>query len=118
MQALTSLGIAFSLDDFGTGYSSLEYLKRLPITELKIDKSFVDGIPDNLNDVAIIKSARSLATEMELQVVAEGVETAQQFQFLKDLKCDRYQGYYFSKPLSAADIELLFGSGSLVALSP
>lgn len=110
MQALTPLGITFSLDDFGTGYSSLEYLKRLPITELKIDKGFVDGIPDDLNDVAIIKSVRSLATEMELQVVAEGVETAEQFQFLKDLKCDRYQGYYFSKPRSASAIEELMGS--------
>lgn len=114
MQALTVLGISFSLDDFGTGYSSLNYLKRLPITELKIDKSFVDGIPEDLNDIAIIKSVRSLATAMELQVVAEGVETAEQFQFLKDLECDHYQGYYFSKPQPAAGIEQLLVSRPLV----
>lgn len=113
MRALTALGIVFSLDDFGTGYSSLEYLKRLPIEALKIDKSFVDGIPADANDIAIIKSVRSLATEMGLRVVAEGVETAQQFQFLKDLKCDRYQGYYFSKPLPASAIEKLMKSGPL-----
>lgn len=105
MQALISQGISFSLDDFGTGYSSLEYLKILPITELKIDKSFVKTIPKDPHDLAIIKSVLSLAREMGLKVTAEGVETAEQCQFLKDLKCDFYQGYYFSKPLPASDIE-------------
>lgn len=116
MQALAALGISFSLDDFGTGYSSLNYLKRLPIKELKIDKSFVDGIPEDRNDIAIIKSVCSLATAMELEVVAEGVETNEQFQYLKNLKCDRYQGYYFSKPRSAKDIEHLLSRGSLLPI--
>lgn len=118
MQALAIHGITFSLDDFGTGYSSLEYLKRLPIKELKIDRNFVNTIPADIKDLAIIKSVCLLAKELELKFVAEGVETTEQFEFLKNYECDRYQGYYFSKPLPSSGIEQLMLKGPLFSLSP
>lgn len=118
MQGLAIHGITFSLDDFGTGYSSLDYLKRLPIEELKIDRSFVNNIQADQKDLAIIKSVCTLAREMGLRVVAEGVENAKQFQILKDLKCDHFQGYYFSKPRPSVEIKKLLGRGSLFSLEP
>ena len=90
-----------SIDDFGTGYSSLSYLKQFPISDLKIDKSFVDGIEQ---DDSIAKAVMGLAESMELNVVAEGVETAGQNQRLVDLGCRTVQGYYFSRPQDAARI--------------
>ncbi|MDV6328137.1 EAL domain-containing protein [Idiomarina sp. Sol25] len=116
MTALKSLGLTFSLDDFGTGYSSLAYLKQLPISELKIDRSFVKDLPTDLDDVAIATSVLSLAKAMGLEVVAEGVEKSKQWEFLKDLKCDLFQGYYFSKPLTANDIANLIETGQHVKL--
>ncbi|MGM0481469.1 MAG: EAL domain-containing protein [Pseudomonadota bacterium] len=107
MKALQSLGLAFSLDDFGTGYSSLAYLKQLPISELKIDRSFIRDVPDQLDDVAIVNSILSLAKAMDLNVLAEGVETNRQWQYLISLNCKLFQGYYFSKPLPAGEIENL-----------
>ncbi|MFZ5990062.1 MAG: putative bifunctional diguanylate cyclase/phosphodiesterase, partial [Bacillota bacterium] len=110
IEVLTQLrdkGIRISLDDFGTGYSSLNYLKRLPINTLKIDKSFVHDITSNANEEAIAKSVISLAHKMMLTVVAEGVETNEQLSFLKEQRCDKVQGYLFSKPLPADEIEKL-----------
>ncbi|MEP4548462.1 MAG: EAL domain-containing protein [Saccharospirillum sp.] len=107
MNALKELGVTFSLDDFGTGYSSLAYLKQLPIKELKIDKSFVNDLPGGVDDVKIVNSILSLAKAMDLDVVAEGVESIEQFNFLIEGKCDQFQGYYFSRPLAASDIDVL-----------
>ncbi|WP_062057746.1 bifunctional diguanylate cyclase/phosphodiesterase [Cellvibrio sp. OA-2007] len=99
MDALKSHGIKFSLDDFGTGYSSLSYLKRLPISELKIDKSFVKDILIDPNDAAIARMIIRLAQSMELTVIAEGVETKEQRDWLEKEGCLKYQGYYFGRPV-------------------
>ncbi|MBZ4646945.1 MAG: polar amino acid transport system substrate-binding protein [Petroclostridium sp.] len=107
LKRLKEMGIHISLDDFGTGYSSLNYLKRLPINTLKIDKSFVHDITANSNEEAIAKALISLAHSMKLTIVAEGVETEEQFAFLKEQKCDRVQGYLFSKPLPVDEFEKL-----------
>lgn len=98
MAELADLGIRFSIDDFGTGYSSLSYLKRLPLYELKIDKSFVQDVPDDPNDVALVETILAMSQHLHLNVVAEGVETAAQFEFLKSRGCTRFQGYYFHRP--------------------
>ncbi|WP_331344219.1 bifunctional diguanylate cyclase/phosphodiesterase [Cellvibrio sp. UBA7661] len=100
MDALKAAGIKFSLDDFGTGYSSLSYLKRLPISELKIDKSFVNDILADANDAAIARMIIRLAQSMELTVIAEGVETQAQRDWLEHEGCFKYQGYFFGKPVA------------------
>ena len=97
--SLGQLGVQFSVDDFGTGYSSPSYLKKLPIHEIKIDQSFVKNIENELADEMIVRTIVNLATNFELQVIAEGVETKEHLEKLKELNCRRYQGYYFSKPL-------------------
>ncbi|QFY89188.2 EAL domain-containing protein [Magnetovirga frankeli] len=102
---LAEAGLRFSIDDFGTGYSSLSYLKRLPIRELKIDKSFVDGLGEDKEDEAIAKTIISFAKALELALVAEGVETETQLTWLIGQGCDMVQGYYFSRPLESADFE-------------
>ena len=107
LRRLNELGIKMSIDDFGTGYSSFSQLKSLPISTLKIDKSFVDHIPENKQDVAIIKSILSLAKNLELEVVAEGVETIEQLTCIRSYGCDFIQGYYYSKPVSADEIAVL-----------
>lgn len=99
MTLLKNLGVKFSLDDFGTGFSSLSYLKRLPLAQLKIDQSFVQDILSDQNDAAIAKTIITLAQNLGLDVIAEGVESAAQRDFLASIGCHNYQGYYFCKPL-------------------
>ena len=105
LQKLNTLGISVAIDDFGTGYSSLTYLKRLPINKLKIDKSFIDNIPEDLSDSAIVKTIINLCENLELQVIAEGVEEENQNNFLFDNNCKDIQGFLFSHPINAKDME-------------
>lgn len=107
LEGLKEIGVSISLDDFGTGYSSLNYLKRLPIDTLKIDKSFVDEIHVGTSDALIALAVISLGQNLGLNVVAEGVENEEQYDFLRSHGCDEMQGYYFSKPLMAGDFESL-----------
>jgi len=97
------MGIRFSIDDFGTGYSSLSYLQRLPLFELKIDRSFVQDTPHDVNDTAIVQSILSMAQHLGLEVVAEGVENRAQADFLLASHCNRLQGYLFSQPQPLED---------------
>ena len=99
MKVLASKGITFSLDDFGTGYSSLSYLKRLPVETLKIDKSFVMDIPNDSNDAVIVETILAMAKHLNIDVIAEGVETYRALQFLKSHGCKKFQGYYFERPM-------------------
>ena len=106
---LDKMGVRLAIDDFGTGYSSLNYLKRLPVDELKIDRSFVKDMTTNKDDAAIVRSTIDLAHNLELHVVAEGVEDQETLDLLEKMNCDTVQGFYKSKPLSAAEIsEYLF----------
>jgi diguanylate cyclase (GGDEF)-like protein len=105
LKELRAMGIAIALDDFGTEYSSLGYLKQFPLDYMKIDQCFVRGIPDSSDDVAITKTIITLAKNLRLRVVAEGVETPTQLAFLTDQACDEVQGYFFSRPVPADQAE-------------
>ncbi|MDX3773267.1 EAL domain-containing protein [Chromatiaceae bacterium AAb-1] len=107
LNQLKRLGVALSIDDFGTGYSSLNYLKRFPVDELKIDHSFVKDIPEDRNDMDIVAAIIAMAQKMNLRVVAEGVETAEQVEFLRQNTCYQVQGYYFSMPLAEQELSYL-----------
>lgn len=116
LSELIGIGVSVSIDDFGTGYSSLSYLKRFPIQYLKIDQSFVRGLPGDTEDAAITRGIVSMAKGMKLAVIAEGVETDDQREYLKSCGCDEWQGYLFSKPLPADELAALLktsASGSL-----
>lgn len=105
IQAMRKSGVKFSMDDFGTGYSSLSYLKRFPLDTLKIDKSFIDGIDTGAGDADIVIAIIAMAKSLGLQVIAEGVETEEQYRFLLQHQCDAIQGYWYSQPLDAAAFE-------------
>jgi EAL domain-containing protein (putative c-di-GMP-specific phosphodiesterase class I) len=114
LKALKNMGVRISMDDFGTGYSSLSYLKRFPIDIVKIDKSFVRDINDDPDDAAIIRVIIALARSLRLTTVAEGVETPEQLGFLRREQCDRFQGYFFSRPVEADLLSKRIQDGSLL----
>jgi len=104
MHSLKKLGVTFAIDDFGTGYSSLTYLKQLPVDILKIDRSFVSDLSNNKSDRAIVETIIAMSEHLGLEVVAEGVETKDQFEFLQEQGCQYYQGYYFAEPLGTGEL--------------
>lgn len=105
LQILRNLGVSISIDDFGTGYSSLAYLRRFPVDKLKIDIAFIRGITTNADDAAIVLAIIRMAQTLKLEVIAEGVETAAQLEYLRSHRCDQIQGYYFSRPLPVTELE-------------
>ncbi len=107
LERLSEMGVLISVDDFGTGYSSMSYLRRLPIDKLKIDRSFINEITARADDASIVQAIVSLAHSLHLKVIAEGVETTAQLDFLRSIGCDQYQGYHFSRPLPAREFEAL-----------
>ncbi len=115
LQQLKAIGVKLSLDDFGTGYSSLSYLKDFPIDQLKVDRAFVHAIEEDANNMAILKAIIILGQSLGLRVVAEGVETEFQFDFVKSVGCDEVQGYYFSKPLPEVHFDRLIEENLLVS---
>ncbi len=103
METLVDMGLSISLDDFGTGYSSLAYLKTLPVSQLKIDRSFIANVTKDASDAAIVRAILAMAAELEIEVVAEGVENRQQYNFLCQYQCHRFQGFLFAHPMPAHD---------------
>ena len=99
------MGVRFAVDDFGTGYSSLSYLKRFPIDTLKIDRSFIHDLTQEPDDATLVEAIIAMGRALNLNVIAEGVETEEQYQLLVDYKCNIFQGYLFSKPLTKEGFE-------------
>ena len=116
LNRLRAMGVSLSIDDFGTGYSSLSSLKQYPLDSLKIDRSFVNGIPLDADDVAITEAVIAIAHKMHLKVVAEGVETQEQLAFLRAADCDLVQGYLIGRPVKAEEIERQFRNAECTAL--
>ena len=112
LESLREIGVKISLDDFGTGYSSLAVLKYLPLDRLKIDRSFIRELKANTIDASIVSTIVNLGHELNLNVVAEGVETIEQFELLRSINCDAVQGFFFSRPLPATDLETMITTGS------
>jgi EAL domain-containing protein (putative c-di-GMP-specific phosphodiesterase class I) len=107
MRQLKALGVSFSMDDFGTGYSSLQYLKRLPLDQIKIDQSFVRDITIDRSDQEIVRTIIAMAQSMNLSIIAEGVETEQQRQLIANRGCTNYQGFLFGRPVPIEEFETL-----------
>jgi len=119
MQRMKDLGVSLSIDDFGTGYSSLSYLKQLPLDTLKIDRSFVIDAPHEAEAVSIIRAIVALGHSLQLEIIAEGVEQPAQVNFLRELRVDILQGYYFSQPVSAdAFFDLVRNTPELAVTPP
>jgi diguanylate cyclase (GGDEF)-like protein len=112
LESLREIGVKISLDDFGTGYSSLAALKYLPLDRLKIDRSFIRELKINTVDASIVNTIINLGHELNLNVVAEGVETIEQFELLRSINCDAVQGFFFSRPVAATDLETMIATGS------
>ena len=112
LEAVRVLGVGIAIDDFGTGYSSLSYITQLPVTALKIDRCFVVDMASKSDSMAVVSIIISLAHSLNLKVIAEGVETEEQRNLLKLLRCDEMQGYLFSRPLPAERVAALFGAGN------
>ncbi len=111
LSAIRDLGVGIALDDFGTGYASLAMLKRLPLTVMKIDRSLVAGVTTDREDMAIVRAVVATGRAIGLTVVAEGIETEAQRDFLADIDCDQGQGYLFGRPVPASDLPQAFGTG-------
>ena len=118
MQELREMGIRFSIDDFGTGYSSMAYLQQLPLDQLKVDQSFVRGLPDNASSLAIVRAILAMAHGLGLEVIAEGVENEAQYETLRDNGCKHFQGYMFGRPVDVDTFEATQFTGPVSALIP
>ena len=112
LTSLRAIGVKISLDDFGTGYSSLATLKYLPLDRLKIDQSFIRELKPNTVDASIVNTIVNLGHQLNLNVVAEGVETIEQFELLRSINCDAVQGFFFSRPVTATALETMITTGS------
>ncbi|RDH88087.1 MAG: hypothetical protein DIZ79_15000 [endosymbiont of Lamellibrachia luymesi] len=110
LQSFKNVGAKLSIDDFGTGYSSLSYLKQFPVDILKIDRAFVVDLPDHQDDASLVEAIAAIAKSLNLKLVAEGVETRDQAEFLKKIGCDYLQGYHFGKPMPAAELAKKIGA--------
>ncbi|HZT55204.1 MAG TPA: GGDEF domain-containing phosphodiesterase, partial [Burkholderiaceae bacterium] len=114
LRKLSEMGVLVSVDDFGTGYSSMSYLQRFPIDKLKIDRTFISDVTSSNDDASIVSAIVSLGHTLKLKVIAEGVETPEQLEFLQRLGCDQYQGYHYSKPMPAHEFAELIRRGGHV----
>jgi EAL domain-containing protein (putative c-di-GMP-specific phosphodiesterase class I) len=115
LRQIQNLGVEISVDDFGTGYSSMAYLKELPATTLKIDRAFVQGVPENADDCRILRAMIVFGKSLDLKIVIEGIETREQARLCREYGADYLQGYLFSKPIAPESFEQLLASHDVVA---